>query len=62
MKIVLATTGMFGTIVLLLILTIEHHSSYTVLVEYDCRRLDTDVPEKIVKQCNYKNKGKNDSR
>jgi hypothetical protein len=62
MKIVVATTGIFGILVFLLILSITYHTAHTVLVEYDCRRLDPDVPDKIVKQCNYKNKGKNDSR
>jgi hypothetical protein len=57
MKIVLSITGIFVIPVFLLILSITHHTAHTVLVEYDCRKLDSDVPDKIVEQCNNKNKG-----
>lgn len=57
MKIVLAIAGVIGMLVLLLPIATAYHSSHTVLAEYDCRNLEPDVPAKILKECNYKNKG-----
>lgn len=57
MKIVLAIAGVCGMVCLPLITAIAYHDSHTVLAEYDCRNLEPDVPAKILKECNYKNKG-----